>query len=70
MILRNFRKFVKLLRTCLFISQSLPKMFEFSCWCFLCAGEIDVNVEILGLDEQIRESIGQFSIIVSNKQTK
>lgn len=45
-------------------------MYEFSCWCLLCASERDVEVEIQSLDEAIRENIGQFTLIVSQKKLK
>jgi hypothetical protein len=40
-------------------------MYEFTKWCFLCASDKNVNVNIKSLEEVIREHIGQFSIIVS-----
>lgn len=39
-------------------------MYQFSGWCFLCAEEKNVDVQIQQLDEPLREDIGQFSIIV------
>lgn len=42
-------------------------MYQFKCWCFLCASEKNVDVVIQSLDESVRETIGQFSIIVSLK---
>lgn len=38
-------------------------MFEIKAWCFLCASESDVSVEINFLDDCLRELIGTFSII-------
>lgn len=40
-------------------------MYQFTKWCFLCASETDVEVDILSLEANLREIIGQFSIIVS-----
>lgn len=39
-------------------------MYSFSSWCFLCASEKDVNVEIQSLEAALKQNIGEFSIIV------
>lgn len=42
-------------------------MYQYTLWCFLCANEKNVNVEIQLLDDATRETIGQFSLIVRMK---
>lgn len=42
-------------------------MYQFKSWCFLCASEKNVDVEIQTLDDTLRETIGQFSLIVGFK---
>lgn len=39
-------------------------MYEYSSWCFLCAQEHDVNVEIKSLSNDIQLKISEFSIVV------
>lgn len=38
---------------------------HFKNWCFLCSRDESVITEIVGLGETIRETIGQFSFLVS-----
>jgi hypothetical protein len=42
-------------------------MYEFSSWCFLCAQEQNVEVEIKSLSTEIQEKISEFSIVVGIK---
>lgn len=39
-------------------------MYEYSSWCFLCAREHEVDVEIKSLKDEIQEKISEFSIVV------
>lgn len=40
----------------------------YSSWCFLCATDKSVNVNIKDLEENLKENIGCFSLIVRNAE--
>lgn len=39
-------------------------MLEFTSWCFLCAHDDEVDVEIKTLPTELQEKISDFSIVV------
>lgn len=45
-------------------------MYEYTSWCFLCAHDTEVEVEIKTLPTEIQEKISDFSIVVKKHPKK